>query len=81
MYNELKKLRMEQKIAKKITRDCLRSMANGDTVTVECQDGYDLDSQKNNAYAMQKMECCRFTCKVDGLTLSVTRHDNDTADV
>lgn len=64
---------MEQK-KEKITRDCLRAMKIGDTVVVECKDGYDLDSQKNTAYAMQKMENSRFACKSDGLTLTVTKH-------
>lgn len=64
---------MEQK-KEKITRDCLRAMKIGDTVVVECKDGYDLDSQKNTAYAMQKMENYRFACKSDGLTLTVTKH-------
>ena len=59
----------------KITRQALRSMISGDTIEVVCTDGYDLDSQKNTAYAMQKMENCRFACKTNGLTLSVTRHD------
>ena len=45
---------MGQKKKEKITRDCLRAMKIGDTVVVECKDGYDLDSQKNTAYAMQK---------------------------
>lgn len=69
---------MEQKV-EKITRERLRAMQNGDTVMVDCKDGYDLDSQKNTAYAMQKMENCRFRCKVDGLTLSVTRYGIDEA--
>ena len=66
---------MGQKKKEKITRDCLRAMKIGDTVVVQCKDGYDLDSQKNTAYAMQKMENCRFTCKSDGLTLTVTKYD------
>lgn len=61
----------------KITRKRLREMKNGETVTVQCSDGYDLDSQKNTAYAMQKMENCRFACKSDGLTLTVTRHEKE----
>lgn len=61
----------------KITRERLRAMQHGETVTVNCVDGYDLDSQKNTAYAMQKMERCKFTCKSNGLTLTVTRYDND----
>ena len=57
----------------KITRDCLRAMKMGDTVAVECRDGYDLDSQKATAYAMQKMENCRFACRTNGLALTVTK--------
>ena len=68
---------MTQTETEKITRERLRAMQNGETVTVNCVDGYDLDSQKNTAYAMQKMERCKFTCKSDGLTLTVTRYDND----
>lgn len=61
----------------KITRKRLREMENGDTLVVQCADGYDLDSQKNTAYAMQKMENCRYACKADGLTLTVTRYGID----
>lgn len=67
---------METKV-EKITRERLRAMQNGDTLTVECADGYDLDSQRNTAYAMGKMEQCRFSCKADGLTLQVTRYGID----
>lgn len=67
---------MEQKV-EKITRERLRAMLDGDTLRVECADGYDLDSQRNTAYAMGKMEQCRFSCKVDGLTLQVTRYGID----
>lgn len=66
---------MEQKVTEKITRQRLREMENGEQITVICADGYDLDSQKNTAYNMQKKENCRFTCKTDGLTLTVTRYD------
>ena len=65
---------MAQKVTEKITRDVLRDMKKGETITVMCANGYDLDSQKNTAYAMQKMENCRFACKSDGLQLSVTRY-------
>lgn len=65
---------MEQEVREKITRQRLRDMKDGDTVVVQCKDGYDLDSQKNTAYAMQKMENCRFACKTEGLTLTITRH-------
>lgn len=64
---------MEQKV-EKITRERLRAMHDGDTLRVECADGYDLDSQRNTAYAMGKMEQCRFSCKAEGLTLTVTRY-------
>ena len=64
---------MEQKV-EKITRERLRAMLEGDTLRVECADGYDLDSQRNTAYAMNKKEQCRFSCKAEGLTLTVTRY-------
>lgn len=70
-------LDMVQKVTDKITRERLREMQDGEQITVQCADGYDLDSQKNTAYAMQKMENCRFACKADGLTLTVTRYDTD----
>lgn len=63
-------------MSEKVTRERLRAMKNGETITVNCVNGYDLDSQKNTAYAMQKLEGCRFTCKSDGLKLSVTRYGN-----
>ena len=63
-----------EKVTEKVTRERLRSMQDGEEITVTCKDGYDLDAQKNTAYAMQKMENCRFSCKADGLTLTVTRH-------
>lgn len=66
---------MTQKITEKITRERLRSMKNGETLAVQCVDGYDLASQKNTAYAMAKLENCRFSCTADGLTLTVTRYD------
>lgn len=70
---------MEAKTTEKITRERLRAMQNGETVTVQCADGYDLESQSNTAYAMQKLERCRFSCKTDGLRLSVTRYGIDEA--
>lgn len=72
---------MTQKIAEKITRERLRGMKNGETLTVECTDGYDLASQKNTAYAMAKLENCRFSCTAEGLTLTVTRYGIDEASV
>ena len=60
--------------AEKVTRERLRAMRDGEEITVTCRDGYDLDSQRNTAYAMGKMEQCRFSCKADGLTLTVTRY-------
>ena len=68
---------MTQKITEKVTRERLRSMKIDETLTVQCVDGYDLASQKNTAYAMAKLENCRFSCTADGLTLTVTRYDAD----
>ncbi len=63
--------------AEKVTRERLRAMRDGEEITVTCKDGYDMDSQKNTAYALGRIENCRFSCKSDGLTLTVTRHDGD----
>ena len=68
---------MAQKVTEKITRDVLRDMKKGETITVMCANGYDLDSQKNTAYAMQRMEGCKFSCKATGLTLQVTRYGTE----
>lgn len=57
----------------KVTRERLRALKPNETLTVQCKDGYDLASQKNTAYDMQKLEGCKFTCRTDGLTLNVTR--------
>lgn len=64
---------MAKEIAEKITRDRLRAMRAGQSITVQCADGYDLDSQKNTAYAMQKLIPYRFSCKVEGLRLTVKK--------
>lgn len=37
---------MVQKVTEKITRERLRALQNGEQITVQCADGYDLDSQK-----------------------------------
>ena len=61
----------------KVTRDYLRAMQNGEKLVVTCADGYDLESQRNTAYQMSKLENCRFSCSADGLTLTVTRYDTE----
>ena len=71
---EVKATEKATNAAEKVTRERLRAMRDGEEITVTCKDGYDMDSQKNTAYAMQKMENCRFACKSDGLQLSVTRY-------
>ena len=71
---EVKATEMSANAAEKVTRERLRAMRDGDELRVTCKDGYDLDSQKNTAYAMGKMENCRFSCKSDGLKLTVTRY-------
>lgn len=63
-----------EELRNKITRERLRAMKDGETITVVCKDGYDADSQRNTAYAMQRLENCKFTCTIDGLTLTVTRY-------
>lgn len=57
----------------KITRERLRSMSDGEKISVLCKDGYDMESQRNTAYAFGKLENCRFSCKSEGLKLTVTR--------
>lgn len=59
----------------KITRNRLRAMASGESITVTCRDGYDLESQKNTAYQTGKLVNCRYSCSVNGMTLTVTRYD------
>lgn len=63
---------MEPKTTEKVTRERLRMMQPGEMLTVQCVDGYDLDSQKNTAYAMKKLEGCSFSCRAEGLALTVT---------
>ena len=64
-------------MTEKITRERLRALTDAESVTVQCRDGYDLESQKNTAYAAQKLMGCKFTCRAEGLTLTVTRYDGD----
>lgn len=64
-------MRMEER--KRISRMLLRGMRKGEQVTVVCQDGYDQQSQMNIAYQTGRLEGCRFSCRTDGLTLTVTR--------
>lgn len=61
--------------ADRITRRRLRQMRDGEAVQVKCRDFYDLESQKSSAYAAQKLLGCKFSCKGEGLLLTVTRHD------
>lgn len=71
---EQKAIEMVSNAAERVTRGRLREMRDGDELRVTCKDGYDLDSQKNTAYAMGKIENCRFACKTEGLVLTVTRY-------
>ena len=74
---EVKATEMSANAAEKVTRERLRAMRDGEEITVTCKDGYDMDSQKNTAYAMQRMEGCKFSCKATGLTLQVTRYGTE----
>lgn len=74
---EVKATEMSANAAEKVTRERLRAMRDGEEITVTCKDGYDMDSQKNTAYALGRMENCRFSCRAMGLTLTVTRHDGE----
>ena len=57
----------------KITRDLLRSMEVGNSVTLVSPNGYAQQSAMTLAYNMRRLEDRRFTCKTDGLTLTITR--------
>ena len=61
------------KKVKMITRDVLRDMSDGDTISMLCKDGYEMDSKKQLAYAFQRNENCKFSCRTDGMVLNITR--------
>ena len=71
---EVKATKKATNVAEKVTRERLRAMRDGEEITVICKDGYDMDSQKNTAYTLGRLENCRFSCKSDGLQLIVTRY-------
>lgn len=62
---------------KKITRQALREMEAGDTMTVTLSDYASVESGKNVAYAFGKIECCKFSTKVEkvdeGWNLTITK--------
>jgi hypothetical protein len=57
----------------KVTRNRLRSMMPGDSFSVTCSDGGDLESQRNTAYQFGKVINSKFSCRTEGLILTVTR--------
>lgn len=64
-------------VKEKISRDLLRSMKDGEQVSVVCADGYDLASQRSTVHDLGTLENISFsTFKSgdDGLTLVVTRN-------
>ena len=71
---EVKATKKATNVAEKVTRERLRAMRDGEEITVICKDGYDMDSQKNTAYTLGRLENCRSSCKSDGLQLTVTRY-------
>ena len=71
---KVKATEMSANAAEKVTRERLRAMREGEEITVTCKEGYDMDSQRNTAYALGRIENCRFSCKCDGLKLTVTRY-------
>lgn len=71
---EVKAIKKAANPAEKITRERLRAMRDSEEITVICKDGYDMESQKNTAYTLGRLENCRFSCKSDGLKLTVTRY-------
>ena len=71
---EVKATKKATNAAEKVTRERLRAMRDGEEITVICKDGYDMDSQKNTAYTLGRLENCRFSCKSGGLQVTVTRY-------
>lgn len=65
----------DYEMKEKITRERLRNLPVGESITVQCEDGYDLDSQRNTAYAMRKLENKLFSCVAEWLQLTVTRYE------
>lgn len=61
------------KTVDKVTRDVLRAMEQGDSLTFSSENGYAIESAKSMAYMLQKLEHVRFTCRTDGTTLTITR--------
>lgn len=57
----------------KVTRDVLRGMEVGDSITFVSPNGYAQDSAKSLTYKMHRLEECRFTCRTDGLSMTITR--------
>lgn len=57
----------------KVTRDVLRGMKVGDTVTFSSENGYALESARSLTYTFQRLEKVRLTCKIDGQVLIITK--------
>lgn len=61
------------KTVDKVTRDVLRGMEQGDSVTFSSENGYAIESARSLAYTFQRLEKVRFTCKIDGQVLIITK--------
>lgn len=62
---------------KKVTREELRNMSIGDTITFNLNEYRLIESGKNTAYVYAKILGCRFVCSTDktesGYTLTITK--------
>lgn len=61
--------------AEKVTRAVLRGMTDGESVVVECKDFQEILSFRSTACTMSRILGVRFTTRTEGLTLTLTRHD------
>ncbi len=61
--------------AVRVTRELLKGMAAGETLTVELPDAAAIESGKASAYQLQRIEGCKFRMSSDYVarTLTITR--------
>ena len=74
---EMKKKMTGAVKATRVTRELLKGMSGGDTLTVELPDAAAIESGKVTAYQLQRLEGCKFSMSSDYVkrTLTITRTD------
>lgn len=67
----------DKQTADKVTRDMLRGLNAGDSLTVTLPDAAAIESGKATAYTLQRLEGCKFSVQTDYVarTLTVTRSE------